>query len=114
MAITLILLLQAVAGPPVPRDLRPAIVNLPRPCPTAASGGEIVVCGRAPDGQRLEKLPDRSQSRSVQDPLTFRLPDGGTGDVHAVQNNLPGGTGSGLVTTLRIPFGKKTRDAPGP
>ncbi|MEG8026830.1 hypothetical protein [Sphingomonas aerolata] len=43
--------------------------------------------------------------------MTFRLPGGGTGKVHAVQSTLPGATGSGAVVTLRIPFGPGRRAA---
>ncbi|MDY0965903.1 MULTISPECIES: hypothetical protein [Sphingomonas] len=72
-------------------------------------GGEIVVCAR-PTDQRLARLPTPPVS-SPDAPMTFRLPGGGTGNVHAVQSTLPGATGSGAVVTLRIPFGPGRRAA---
>lgn len=107
MGAALLLLIQAVSGPPVPLELRKPVVRSAAPCPIQAEG-EIIVCGRAPESRRLETLPDRP-SRSPPEPLTFRLPGGGTGNVHAVQSNLPGATGPGAVVSLKIPFGKKKR-----
>lgn len=109
MVAALLLLIQAVSGPPTPVELRKPVVRTP--CPIQAEGGEIVVCGRAPDTHRLGTLPERP-SRAAQEPLSFRLPGGGTGNVHAVQNTLPGASGPGAVTTLRIPFGKKRAPPP--
>jgi hypothetical protein len=107
MGEALLLLLQAVSGPPVPLELREPVVRSAA-CSTHAEGGEIVVCGRTPERQRLKTLPEPA-ARSAQDALAFRLPGGGTGNVHAVQTNLPGATGPGAVLSLGIPFGKKAR-----
>ncbi len=101
------LLLQAVAGPPLPADLRKPVARASTPCvPNTADGGEIVVCGH-PTDQRLAKLPER-YVKPRGDPMTFQLPGGGTGNVHAVQTTLPGATGSGLVVALKIPLGTRT------
>ncbi len=43
------------------------------------------------------------------DPLSFRLPGGGTRNVHAIASELPGARGQGMAVTLRIPFGKGKR-----
>ena len=101
--------LQAVAGPPLPRELRPPVSRAATPCPVTPPGGEIVVCGR-PTDQRLARLPTPPVN-APDAPMTFRLPGGGTGKVHAVQSTLPGATGSGAVVTLRIPFGPGRRAA---
>jgi hypothetical protein len=42
--------------------------------------------------------------------MTFRLPGGGTGNVHAVRTELPGAIGQGVAVTLKIPFGKGKRE----
>lgn len=102
--LALIVLLQAVAGPPVPRDLKP--LTIVKPCPSADGSGDIVVCGRQQNGPRLERLPDRDRG-ALPDDVSFRLPGGGKADLHALQSTLPGGTGQGAAVTFSIPFGKK-------
>lgn len=107
--LAMLLILQGVAGPPAPRIARktpPVSV----PCPEIVPGDEIIVCGR-PDDQRLGRLPE-PQRRAPEAPLTFRLPGGGQGNVHAVQSTLPGATGSGAVVSLRFPFGRSKPATP--
>ncbi len=103
-----LLLLQAVAGPPLPPELRKRAPRATMPCPVQSdASGEIVVCAR-PTDQRLAKLPEPVQPPPF-DPLSFRLPGGGTGNVHAIRTQLPGASGQGAAVTLKIPFGKTRR-----
>ena len=102
----LLMLLQAVAGPPAPVDRR-ALVH--RPCPTEQTEGEVVVCARREAGQRLGELSGPPEPPPL-DPLSFRLPGGGKGNVHAIQTELPGAIGQGAAVTLTIPFGKRRKD----
>lgn len=79
------------------------------PCPVQTDpDGEIIVCARSID-QRLATL-----SAPVQpprgDPLSFRLPGGGKGNVHAIRTQLPGASGQGAAVTLKMPFGKEKRE----
>lgn len=105
--LALFLLLQAVAGPPVPRELRKPAPRLAQPCPANDASGEIVVCAR-PTDQRLAVLPEPVKAPRG-DPLSFRLPGGGTGNVRPIRTELPGAVGYGAAVTLRIPFGKGRR-----
>lgn len=107
MLTTLALLLQSVAGPPVPRALRPSPPRVALPCPVTRPGEEIVVCAR-PTDQRLAPLPQPTQPPRG-DPLSFRLPGGGSGNIHAIRTELPGAIGQGAAVTLKIPFGKGRR-----
>lgn len=75
----------------------------------ASEPDEVVVCARSPDEMRLVKLPD-PLAVPTPDPLSFRLPGGGTGQVHALQTTLPGATGAGAAVTLRIPLGARKSD----
>ena len=103
-----LLLLQAVAGPPIPLELRKRAPRVSTPCPTESGSGEIVVCAK-PTDQRLEALPQPIVPPRG-DPLSFRLPGGGNGNVHAIRTELPGATGQGVAVTLKIPFGKGKRE----
>ena len=104
MLVPMFLLLQAVAGPPVPRELRKPAPRLAQPYPVDDGSGTIVVCARPAD-QRLPALPP-PDGAPHGDPLAFRLPGGGTGNVHAIRTELPGAIGQGGAVTLRIPFGR--------
>ena len=104
-----LLLLQAVAGPPLPPELRKRPVRLTMPCPVQTDpDGEIVVCARPPD-QRLATLAAPVQPPRG-DPLSFRLPGGGRGNVHAIRTQLPGASGQGAAVTLKLPFGNGKRE----
>jgi hypothetical protein len=104
-----LLLLQAVAGPPLPPELRKRAPRPTMPCPIQADpDGEIIVCAR-PNDQRLAHLAEPVQPTPA-DPLSFRVPGGGTGNVHAIRTELPGGIGQGAAVTLKIPFDKRKRD----
>ena len=109
MLVAVVLSIQAVAGPPAPREFRPP--RIATPCPPPADRDDIVVCGMRNSQQRLEKLPDRHDP-APGDPLSFRLPGGGKGNVHAFQNDLPGATSQGLAVSIKLPFGRhaKPRD----
>ena len=79
------------------------------PCPVQTEpDGEIVVCAR-PTDHRLATLPAPVQPPRG-DPLSFRLPGGGKGNVRAIQTELPGAIGQGAAVTLKIPFGKGKRE----
>lgn len=98
----------AVVGPV------PPIVLARRPCPAAGSSDEVVVCGRPGDqGQRLRPLPPY-RSGATRDPLGFRLPGGGTGNVHPFRKDLPSASGQGIAVSLRLPFGRGARPDRGP
>ena len=104
-----LLLLQAVAGPPLPPELRKRPVRSTMPCPVQPDpDGEIVVCARSTD-QRLATLPEPVQPPRG-DPLSFRLPGGGKGNVHAIRTQLPGASGQGAAVTLKLPFGNGKRE----
>lgn len=104
-----LLLLQAVAGPPLPPELRKRAPRVAMPCPVQTDpGGEIVVCAR-PTDQRLAQVPEPVQPPRGN-PLSFRLPGGGKGKVHAIRTELPGGVGQGAAVTLKMPFGKGKRE----
>ncbi len=104
-----LLLLQAVAGPPLPPELRKRVARATMPCPVQTDPyGEIVVCAR-PTDQRLAKLPEPVQPPPF-DPLSFRLPGGGKGNVHAIRTELPGVVGQGGAVTLKMPFGRGKRE----
>ena len=102
-------LLQAVAGPQLPPELRKRVARATMPCPVQTDPyGEIVVCAR-PTDQRPAKLPQPVQPPPF-DPLSFRLPGGGKGNVHAIRTELPGAVGQGGAVTLKMPFGRGQRE----
>ena len=109
MRLAAMLLVQAVAGPPPPRESTPSPSLVARPCPTADDGDDVVVCGRKSDPPRLVRLPEE-KPRSAADMMTFRLPGHATGNVHGIQSELPGGAGQGAAVSIRIPFGKGKKD----
>lgn len=104
MLVALLLLQAAAATPPERIDLlQPA-----QACPTEG-GEDIVVCAHHQDAPRLTRVEERPP-RPLSGALTFRLPGGGTGNVHAIQTYLPGASGSGAAVTLRIPLGKRAKE----
>jgi len=108
MLASLIFLLQSVAGPSLPRELRKPTPRVAMPCPVTQPGEEIIVCAR-PTDQRIAPLPAPTQP-ARGDLLSFRLPGGGQGNVHMIRTELPGARGQGAAVTLKIPFGKGKRD----
>ena len=107
-----LLLLQVAAGPPLPLELRKRPPRATMPCPVQTDpDGEIVVCAR-PTDQRVAKLAEPVQPVRG-DPLSFRLPGGGTGNVHAIRTELPGASGQGGAVTLKMPFGRGKREEGG-
>ncbi len=108
MLTILALLLQSVAGPPVPRELRRPTPRVALPCPVTQPGEEIVVCAR-PTDQRLAPLPEPTRPPRGE-PLSLRLPGGGHGNVHAIRTELPGAIGQGAAISLKIPLGKRNHN----
>lgn len=102
--VVLLLLQAAVATQPERIDL----LRRPPACPPE-SGDDVVVCARRQDAPRITRVEERP-ARPLSDALTFRLPGGGTGNVHAIQTYLPGASGSGAAVTLRIPLGKRAKE----
>lgn len=106
-----LLLLVAVAAQdrapifPSPDEAGDAAMVPKRPC--RPGGDTITVCGN-PKGSRL---PTLDEARWAEKPLRpdFRLPGGGSGTVTAVQRDLPGARGVGLMATATIPLGKKPK-----
>ncbi len=105
------LLLVALAGQdrapifPSPDEAGDAAMMPRRPC--RPGGDTITVCGHA-NGSRL---PTLDEARWAEKPLRpdFRLPGGGSGTVVAVQRELPGAKGAGLMVTATIPLGRKPK-----
>lgn len=91
------LLQAASAAPPRTIDL------LAKPERCVSTESEVVVCAHPAD-QRLEPLVEPLKSGPPDGPLSFRLPGGGTGNLHAIQSTLPGGSGAAAMVTLKIPF----------
>lgn len=90
---------------PSPDEAGDAAMVPKRPC--RPGGDTITVCGN-PNGMRL---PTLDEARWAEKPLRpdFRLPGGGKGSVVAVQRELPGAKGVGLMATATIPLGKKPK-----
>ena len=102
----LALLLQAATTPA--SDIPDQLTVTARPCAGPSETGEVVVCGRRDEEQRLKPLPPLPV-REQSDPFAFRLPGVGNGRVHAIQTELPGAVGQGVAVTLSIPLGRKKR-----
>lgn len=101
----MVLFIQTVSGPPIPPQLRSP--KIAAPCSIEDDSGDIVVCAQNDTDYRLDTLPDHAAKRP--DPLSFRLPGGGGGNIHAFQNDLPGATSQGMAVTIKIPFGRKAK-----
>jgi hypothetical protein len=105
------LLLVAFAAPdrapifPSPDEAGDAAMVPGRPC--RPGGDTITVCGN-PNGSRL---PTLDEARWAEKPIRpdFRLPGGGSGTVQAMQRDLPGARGVGVMATATIPLGKKPK-----
>ena len=105
MAMALAMQAAQVAGPAVPAELRPA----PTPAPAARCGdpdddGDIVVCARGRDADRLRPVDDRAYARR---PL--RAETGVVGKLRmaaeAEQGVLPNGQSAPrAMVRLKLPF----------
>lgn len=105
MRLAMMMAVQAVAGPPVPADLRPA---MPKPaltarCDMSDTGGDVVVCGRARDADRLRPVDD---TRYAATPIRARTTIGKVGvSAEAEQGTLPTGqTSPRAMLKLKLPF----------
>ncbi|MBN8809918.1 MULTISPECIES: hypothetical protein [unclassified Sphingomonas] len=90
---------------PSPDEAGDAAMVPKRPCRPGSD--TITVCGNR-GGSRL---PTLDEARWAEKPLRpdFRLPGGGGGTVAAVQRELPGARGLGLMATATIPLGRKPK-----
>ncbi|NIJ65914.1 hypothetical protein FHR20_002876 [Sphingomonas leidyi] len=90
---------------PSPDEAGDAAMVPKRPCRPGSD--TITVCGNR-GGSRL---PTLDEARWAEKPLRpdFRLPGGGSGTVAAVQRELPGAKGVGLMATATIPLGRKPK-----
>lgn len=86
-----------------------AISAVARPCAAGPiETGDVVVCARARDADRLQPLPPPPLTTDRPfDPLLLRLPGVGTARLHAFQRDLPGATSQGAAVTLTVPLGGK-------
>ncbi|MCP3735999.1 5'-nucleotidase [Sphingomonas sp. RP10(2022)] len=104
MRLAIVMAVQAMAGPPVPADLRPAKPALPAvPCGETDARGDIVVCARARNADRLPRL---DADRYAQQPIRAAT---GIGKVRvsaeAEQGTLPNGQSSPrAMLRLKLPF----------
>ncbi|MCU6455626.1 5'-nucleotidase [Sphingomonas sp. A2-49] len=105
MAMALALQAAPVAGPPVPAELRPARAPAPAvPCGSRDDGGDIVVCARARDADRLRPVAEGTYARR---PL--RAETGVAGKLRvaaeAEQGVLPNGQSAPrAMMRLKLPF----------
>ena len=105
MRLAMMMAVQAVSGPPIPADLRPVKPTpVSTPCGEPAANGDIVVCARARDADRLPRIdPDRYAGRPV------RAETGLVGKMRmsaaAEQGTLPNGQSSPrAILHFRMPF----------
>ena len=108
IAMTMALVVQTMAGPAGPEPAAspdPRLSVLPPACPAGPTvSGDVIVCARRRDADRLGTLPPLPD-REAADPMTFRLPGAGTGRVHAFQRDLQGASSQGVALTMTIPLG---------
>jgi hypothetical protein len=104
MRLTMMMAMQAVAGPPLPAELR-AVRPTPvaMPCGEPDDRGDIVVCGRARVADRLARLDEgRYAGKPVR--ATTRIGNVGVAAV-AEQGTLPNGqTSPRAMLRLKLPF----------
>lgn len=94
----------AVAGPPLPAELKPAKPAAPStPCGETDGRGEIIVCGRAKDAYRLPRI---DQDRYAERPVRAETGIGRARvGVEAEQGTLPNGQSSPrAMLRLKLPF----------
>ncbi len=105
MRLAMMMAVQAVAGPPIPSDLRPVKPRpmVETPCGIPDGSGDIVVCARDKEADRLRPLDDLSYA---QRPIRARTAIGKMGvGVEAEQGVLPNGQSSPrAMLKFRLPF----------
>ena len=104
MRLAMMMAMQAVSGPPVPADLRPVKpAPVATPCNQPDDHGDIVVCARARDADRLPRLDG---SRYADTPVRAATTIGRVGLVaEAEQGTLPNGQSSPrAMLRLKLPF----------
>ena len=104
MRLAVMMAVQAVAGPPLPVDLRPVRPTpVATPCGESDESGDIVVCGRARAADRLPRL-DESKYANKPVRATTRIGKVGVAAV-AEQGTLPNGQSSPrAMLRLKLPF----------
>ncbi len=93
-----------VAGPPVPADLRPAKPAAAAvPCGEPDAAGDVVVCGRGRDADRLRPVdPDRYADKPVR--AATRIGNARL-VAEAEQGTLPNGQSAPrAMLRLKLPF----------
>lgn len=111
MILPILTMLQTL--PPTAPEPGSAVSVLPRPCAAGpGEDGDVVVCARPRDADRLAPLPPPpGGSDRPFDPLLLRLPGGASARLHAFQHTLLGGaTSQGAAVTLTVPLGRRKRD----
>ena len=108
MRLAMMMAMQAVAGPPLPADMRPvkpaAAPGTPQPaCGAPDADGTIVVCGRRADANRLRPVDD---TRYAERPVRARTTIGKAAvSGEAEQGALPNGMSSPrAMLKLKVPF----------
>lgn len=108
MRLVMMMAMQAVAGPPLPAEMRPA---RPAPAPDAATvacgqpdaDGTIVICARPVDADRLRPV---DPARYAETPIRARTTIGKVAvSGEAEQGALPNGMSSPRATVkFKVPF----------
>jgi len=104
LAIMMALQTAPVAGPPVPLDLRPVRpAPVQTPCGEPDDHGDIVVCGRARDADRL---PPFDPTRYAEKPIRANTTIGKARvSAEAEQGSLPNGQSAPrAMLRLKLPF----------
>lgn len=108
MRLAMMMAIQAVAGPPLPADMRP-VKPAPAPdapkvaCGEADASGAIVICGRPVDADRLRAV---DATRYAEKPIRARTTIGKVAvSGEAEQGTLPNGMSSPrAMVKFRMPF----------
>ncbi len=105
MRLAMMMAMQAVAGPPVPAELRPVKARpaVAAPCGVPDDSGDIVVCARDKDADRLRAVDD---TRYAEKPIRARTTIGKVGvAAEAEQGVLPNGQSSPrAMLKFKLPF----------
>jgi len=104
MRLAMMMTVQAIAGPPLPAELRPVRPTpAATPCNQPDAAGDIVVCGRAAGGNRLERL---DPARYAERPIRARTTIGKVAaSAAAEQGGLPDGRSAPrAMLRFRLPF----------